>query len=138
MNLPIMQDFVSPTLCIDLVLAGLNLKTPFQYRVVNNTATLDSNCFDTDNYYEDGRKYLQLIRPATFIPAFQIVDMEKLLPDYLLGRVNNHFILRCDDMFKLDEEQNERIPDAFAMMVLQGFRKRILQADYCIKILTAQ
>lgn len=138
MKCPLYQCFVSPLNAHYLTEAGLTLTTPYTWKIRGNEAVLYTTAFDLDMHYKMANANVDFVFPCRYIPAFQLADMEKLVPDYLLNRTGNIYTLRCDDMFKMDEEQDEHLPDVFAKMILQGFKKRILQAQTCIQILTAQ
>ena len=134
-NHPLTQSFVDPNICQELVDAGLKITAPYCWLHEFKKYTLYSLAFDEDDYYEPGyQAKIQL--GASFIPAFQIEDMQQLLPDWLLNKNNNEFELHCSSLFSLDIEKAGRIPDAFAKMVLKAILKRKIDVAHAIKTIT--
>lgn len=143
MKLPLHKNFVSPHLCEKLLEAGLSVSTPFYWKRVGNIFDLDTDEFDPDRYYEGSRAHVDYvlkinnIHPKVF-PAFTLMDMEQLIPDYYIDRstCGLRFSLMCDSMYGMDAVQGNHLPDVFAEMVLQGFHKRTINAELAVKQLS--
>lgn len=135
MDSTIYQDFVKPSLCIELMSAGLIPFTAFKWRVKKNDTQLRTILFDLDDYYIDGFNQLDIIDNPLYLKAFQIKDMEKLLPDYLLSRNNNMYELHCSSLFNMDVETSDRLPDVFAITVLKAIQHKKINVESAIKII---
>lgn len=139
LNIPIIQDFVKPLLCNELLVAGLHVKTNYLWVVNESIADLFTDAFDPDNYYKDSFSLLAAFKNASnILPAFQIRDMERLLPPYLLSKSCAGYELSLERMYDMPTITGDRLPDVYAMMVLECLRKRLLTAELCIKLLCGQ
>lgn len=135
MDSTIYQDFVKPSLCIDLMNAGLLPFTAFKWRVNGNSTQLHTILFDLDNYYLEGFQHLDIIDKPTYLKAFQVKDMEKLLPDYMLTRNNNIYELHCSNLFDMAVETADRLPDVFAITVLKAIKHKKINIANAINLL---
>ncbi len=131
------QSFVSPSICIQLLDAGLNIKAPFCWHVLGtNKFKLFSLAFDEDSYYTASYNAAMQLNAISLVPAFQIMDMVKLLPDHLLNRNNNEYELSCSSLFSFEVEKGTRMPDVYAAMVLKGIQAYKINTVEAIKQLT--
>ena len=132
---PLYQSFVNPDNCRLLVRAGLNTDTPFVWKMLpNNNVQLFTLAFDDDNYYSIGQRYLQEFKPQT-LPAFQLKDMEKLLPDYYMEKQGQLYRLLCTTWFENKQIQDERLPDAFARMIYTGLLEKKIHPYMAIELI---
>lgn len=136
MKSPVYKEFVSATLCNELMQAGLEVQLPFFWKVYQK-AILKSFAFDNDDYYKEGDIVIdQLYPPTAIIPAFQIGDLDKLMPDYYISRVNNEFTLSILDIYRMGSVTEKRLPDAYAKMILACIHHHIIWPAKAIHILT--
>lgn len=137
LQLPLYQDFVSPENCQHLVDQGLDIKTVYLWKIRANECWLYTHAFDQDELYKQAIANEEHVHPLDkTLPAFQEGDMEKLLPDYWLMRNDGVYTISCDKIFELPEATADRKPDAFARMVLNAFRKKILSLNKAISLIT--
>jgi hypothetical protein len=135
-NIPSAQDFVKPILCHELQAAGVQVKTIYQWVITNGLASLHTQIFDIDDYYQEGYKHIMAVNPPSHIlPAFQIKDVEKLLPPYLLSRDERGYELSLEKMYQMPSMNCDRMPDVFARMVLECLKQKVLKAEECVKVL---
>lgn len=134
---PLCQCFVSPKLCKELYEAGMVGSLFYIWRTEKAVPELFTLAFDEDKYYLQGFNNLISINQLKFIPAYQVKDMEKLLPDYLLCKTNIEYELSCSNLFQFDVEKNKRMPDVFAMMVLKGIRSGKIDPVLAMKKISA-
>lgn len=104
----------------------------------NGQATLFTVAFDEDNYYRQAFENLNHVKPRTIIPAYQVNDMEKLLPDYMLTKTNVEYELNCSSLFSFEVETGIRLPDVFASVVLKGIQQHKIDVTLAIKKLTVK
>ncbi len=136
---PLYQCFVSPKICQDLVNAGLMVnEISFHWRLNRCHAELFTLEFDEDNYYRQAFKNLEHFSRIELIPAFQIKDMEKLLPDHILSKNNIEYELNCSSLFEFEVQKNTRMPDVYAMMVLKGIEQHKIDPGLAIKKISAK
>lgn len=135
---PLYQCFVSPGLCSMLHDAGLKIQAPFCWRFTGTKACLFSLVFDEDHYYQQALENINHIDQLVLIPAFQIKDMEKLLPDYMLTKNNVEYELFCSSLFEFDVQKSNRLPDVFAYMVIKGIEQRKIDVSLAIKKITTK
>lgn len=134
---PLLQSFVSPAICRQLLDAGLNIKAPFCWKQERGGKTsLYSLSFDDDCYYTAAYNLQVQMNAITLVPAFQLMDMEKLLPDHLLSKTNNVYELNCSSLFCFDVERGTRLPDVYAAVVLKGIQEYKIDAGKAIKQLS--
>ncbi len=136
MDLVSYQEFVNPNICYRLMKLGLIINTAYKWRVVNEHGTLTTTIFDVDEYYIQGNKHTDAIEKPTYIQAFQIKDMERLIPDYMLTRNNTEYELHCSSLFDMTVEKSNRLPDVFAIMVLKAIESKKIDVQQAITILT--
>lgn len=134
-NSSLYQDFVYPNICRALMEQGLKVNTVYKWRILNGQATLTTNAFDKDEYYIQGNKHTDAIEKPGYIQAFQIKDMEKLLPDYMLTRNNTEYELHCSNLFDMEVEKANRLPDVFAITVLKAIESKKINVAHAIKVL---
>lgn len=128
------QSFVAPGICEQLVSAGLQVDTPFFWVFKGRMAELYSYAFDKDNYYVQADANVNFISNIIKVPAYQIMDMQKLLPDFILTRADNSYKLNCSTLFE-GPITTERMPDVFASMVLKAILHRKIDLYEASKIL---
>ena len=118
-----MQSFVSPEFCISLVAAGLNALTGFTWQFEKGSTYLNTFYFDQDNIYRQAFENMHFIQgKPTQVVAFQMADMECLLPNYLLTNTNGQYELMCEALFGMCQQKGSRLPDVFAAMILKGLQ----------------
>ncbi len=118
MKSPLHQSFVHPDICRRLANAGINMNTPYIWKAMPDGQTmLFTLAFDVDCYYTNGQQYISEFNPPANTPAFQLGDMEKLLPDYYLERSNGNFKLLCSAWFPDRHFEDTRLPDLLARIV---------------------
>lgn len=129
MNLdsPLYSGFVKPELCKLLFLAGITGHTPYHYRIVDGLAELNTYAFDRDDFYAQAMANMDYVRAAEIVPAYQLKEVEKVLPDYLLCRNNGAYEVTIDRMYEIHYcVVDRRLPDAFACMLLEAMKRRII------------
>ena len=129
MEHPLYRGFISPVYCVYLQEQGLDIATPFIWRIINNQAFLHTHIFDVDNTNMQSIANVDYISPVSTLSAFTMADMELMIPDYFISRHGNSFTLSCDKMWGLEDVTDVRLPDAFALMLLQCFRKKITNVE---------
>jgi hypothetical protein len=130
----LLRDFVSPVYCVYLVEQGMNIETPYYWRITNEEARLMTHVFDIDESHRQALANQDYINPIVKkLPAFSLGDMQLIIPDYFLSRHYGAFTLSCDKMFGLDDVSADRMPDAFAIMALQCFRTKITNIELATK-----
>ena len=138
LNNHLYQSFVDPAICQQLINAQLLVNTSYKWLIENDKAVLFTLAFDEDNYYEQAYKNIEHVNPIVMIPAYQVIDMEKLLPDHMLTKTNTEYELHCSCLFEFDVERGTRLPDVYAKMVLRGIEKRKIDVGLAIKKLTVK
>ncbi len=121
--------FVSPNLCKDLLTAGVTYNAQYRWKIYNNReASLTTNIFDLDDYYVAGERQIDMMYPPiSVLPAFTIKDIERCLPPYFLSRTDkNIYQVSLDHLYNTDTVGSQRLPDAFALILLESIRKRIV------------
>ena len=138
-NNPCYQSFVDPELSAQLWNLGLCAKTHFMWRTPGKgEVELYTNLFDVDGYYAQGVANLKYIKgPEYAFSAFQLGDMEKLLPDYTIDRVINKYTLCMENMWGIAPAESDRLPDVFAKMVLQLLEKNKIFIPRAMEMLQA-
>lgn len=118
--------FVSPNICKDLVVAGLTTETAYQWKIYYDVAKLSTFVFDLDNYCQAGSKATDFIYPPhEVLPAYSIKDVEKLLPiGYLLTITEKGYEASLSSLYPAESCKSDRMPDAFALLLLQSIRNR--------------
>lgn len=138
LNLPLYQGFVSPALCDQLQRFGVTTDTPFHWRLTGTITELYSFAFDKDDYYRSAYANIDYIcQPVGIIPAYQIKDVEKPLPPYLLAHHEKGYVVMCDNLYGLQEQTADRLPDVYAMMLLEGIKKRVIKIDFTNHVITS-
>jgi hypothetical protein len=125
------QEFVTPHITVQLCKAGLlPLKAIYLWRIINGTANLTTGSFDPDHYYKDAQPAIdKFIQGVDYLPALRIKDMDRLLPDYTISRVNIIYSIMIDHNYKVEPVSDRRLPDAMALMVLDCIKSKIIDAD---------
>ena len=141
MNLqsPLYSLLVAPPYCRLLLEEGLTQSTPYHYVVIDGLAELNTYAFDRDDYYAQADanvSYTNKDHKPLILPAYTIMDLEKALPDFCICRCNGKYELSVEGFYSLDVVKDNRLPDALALMVLQGIRKRVLKADNINSLIT--
>ena len=130
----LLRDFVSPVYSVYLVEQGMNIDTPYYWRIINGQASLITHVYDIDESHKQALANQDYINPLLHkLPAFSTADMQLIIPDYFLSRHYGSFTLSCDKMWALDDITAARMPDAMAMMALQCFRKKITNTELATK-----
>lgn len=124
---PVLKNFASPLHCLYLKEAGLDVTTTYFWKIRGIDALLCTYYFDIDNYYRQAFANLEAIHPLTRkLPAFEIVDLQMILPDYSMDRHRCAFHINVEGLPAIVEE---RLPDAFATAVLECFRAGIVTSE---------
>lgn len=128
------RSFVSPHLCHKLKIAGIEAATPIFWEVNNCEAFLKSYFFDADNYYKNADELINTCKPPLeILNAYQLTDMELLLPKYLLiNDVEGGYSLMLDDMYHTKSIKDTRLADLFAKMVLECIANKILISENAV------
>lgn len=123
--------FVAPNICKHLTDAGLGTETAYQWKIYNDVAKLSTHVFDLDNYYEEGFKATDFIYPPQVVlPAYSIKDVEKLLPiGYLLTITEKGYEASLNSLYPGESCKAQRLPDVFAMLLLQSIRNRYVDIE---------
>jgi hypothetical protein len=136
LNSPLLQSFVCPELCLALATEGLKVCSPFRWLFANGTYSIHSFCFDHDEYYRQAMANVDFVRQhITECAAFQMIDMELLLPNYLLSNTNGEYELMCEILFGMEPQRGNRLPDVFAAMVLKGLQTYKIKAINAVAFL---
>lgn len=134
----LIQNFVMPVLCHELVACGLDAKTIYQWKVRRHVTTLVTNAFDQDNYYVAGNEHIDSIDPPShIIPAYSTKDIEKCLPDYLLATGPEGYRLVLDKFYEIPEAISPRMPDAFAMLLITMIKKSMVDLSKIKMLISA-
>lgn len=126
---PLTENFVAPYICKHLIEAGLSPNVPFQWKIGNGLAELFTYAFDPDGFYKDGDQVINLLNPAqAILPAYNIKNIEKILPSgYLL--THNEIGLYEVSLMNIYHGEGcaaDRMPDAFAKLLLHAIFKRLV------------
>ena len=136
---PVYQSFVDPEYCVQLYNAGLRVHTSFMWQHENdNTVSLFTSLFDPDGYYEQAAANLIFVTEnvvKTFA-AFQLGDMETIVPDYTICRTGTEYALCMGIEWRTECVKAKRLPDAFAQMVLQLHNERKLDLKKATELIT--
>lgn len=137
-NSPLYQCFVHPTLCRQLLEAGLTPHLPYHYRITDCSTELNTYAFDKDDYYAEGDKLLDRWGGnLVYLPAFQLKDVEKCLPGHYLVQHNEQgYTLMLENIYHIPEQLDQRLPDVFARAVLEGIRARVIRVDYVNQLIS--
>lgn len=125
----LVENFVAPYLCKHLVDAGLCLHVPYHWKINDGLAVIATNAFDPDEYYSAAEDILNLIYPPeAILPAYSIKNIEKILPaGYLLSLTEQMiYEVSLSSLYSLPHCVAGRMPDAFAMMLLQCIKSRVV------------
>jgi len=127
-NITPYHSFVCPDVCQTLVYAGLDAKPVFWWSIQGKVAELVTYWFDKDNYYAGAAREIHEVNKPIIIPAFEMADMEHILPGaYLLNRNGlDGYELSMEGMWQVQSVKGFRMPDVFATMVLQLIQLRML------------
>lgn len=129
------QSFVDPALCSKLVTAGIQVNTPFFWVVKGRFAEMYSYAFDRDKYYVQADANVNFISNLVKLPAYQLMDMQKLLPDFILSKHGDIYLLRIFKYFGMEAVSSPRMPDVFALMVLKCISINKIDLYEAIKLL---
>ena len=139
-KLPIYQSFVDPQHCVELWQAGMMVQTSFMWRrnANENSVNLFTSLFDPDNYYEQAAANLQFVNETTMetFAAFQLGDMETILPDYTVCRTGKEYALCMGVEWRTECVTADRLPDAFALMVIQLHNERKIDLKKATLLIT--
>lgn len=122
------RNFVSPSLCEQLS-SLVDFLTPFYWKLNGNEFELMSNIFDPDEIYSSTTKMLEERNIISTVPAYTFGEMEMMLPDYYIDKVNGKYRILCDQKYLLQDVECESIADGMAIMVIEGLRKRVLNKN---------
>lgn len=114
------RPFVSTRLCQDLVDAGFTFKPTHRWLNYYEEWVLATDAFDSDGYYATS------INLLPEVPAFTGADCEKRLPDYVLSKLGRCYYLNLRLFNRVPGIQSERLPDAFAEMLLECIKKGVI------------
>ena len=123
---PLYMSFVNPKLCRALYDFGLNVPTPFKWKLEGDLAYLTTQHFDDDRYYEQARANVKFIQQEILRPAFQVDDMIKVLPKFTLEKNGNEYTLVYMNGFGKQVDTGKRLPDLFASSVLKGLQNETI------------
>ncbi|HRN80180.1 MAG TPA: hypothetical protein PKY29_04320 [Ferruginibacter sp.] len=127
---PLHNNFVQPELCIALTQAGVSPRTLYTWKLRGFIAELHTLCFDPERIYEQMEANIEFIHRKPAYPAFSISDVENMLPDFYLERsAIGDYHLNCDNMYGLEQCTHKRLPDVFALMVLQAIKRRVISPE---------
>jgi hypothetical protein len=124
------NNHVSPHLCENLKYAGFKPKCKYFWKVYEMAVILDTHVFDTDEYYRDGNKALdQMVPLKNKLPAFTIKEIEDQLPDFCVCKTNGKYEISMNDQYGVEAITADRLPDAFALIMLAAIRKRVIDVN---------
>ena len=128
----ITQDFASPAYCKALQNAGIYHHCNFTWKKFDDqNFELWSESFDPDDYYKDGNRLLSLCAEPITVPAFSLKDLERCVPgDYVIYRSSNTYVLSCEIMYEIPKMRSDRLPDVFAMAVIELVNRKKYPIDY--------
>ncbi|MBA3706569.1 MAG: hypothetical protein H0W84_11935 [Bacteroidetes bacterium] len=103
----------------------------FYWKVYTNVVKLVSFAFDGNHYYrEESMLADKLCPPSSFVPAWTVMDIQKFFPPYLVSSSGTDcFEISIDSNYPCEPCIANRLPDAFAKMMLLGISKRIFQKE---------
>lgn len=140
LDTPVYDGFVSPQLCKQLKEQGLS-GSAFAYRMHANIAELITYAFDKDDFYLQADENVGYVNNVgrniiEHLHAWSIKDMEKLIPgNWLLQKNERGYEVMCESIYQLPAQTADRLPDAFAKVVLIGLKTRVLKLAYCNQLI---
>jgi hypothetical protein len=113
---------------MELAYHGLTSNTTHKWKVYGSETVLYTNAFDVDDYYASTVYGVDAFNPPRhIIPAYAVTDIENLLPPYLLTRDDRkRYEISLDNIYGLRSQKACRLADAFALMLLQCFKNKII------------
>ncbi|MFC4261894.1 hypothetical protein ACFOWM_03325 [Ferruginibacter yonginensis] len=139
-NHPLFSSFVSPYLTKELWEAGIKPPTAFIWVPTSPTEmVLYSYLLDHDGYYRQAYANVNFVTKIGELPysAFQLNDMNKLLPNYSFEKVGNTYTLLLENMHQVNPVTGNRLPDVFAEMVIQLINTKKLDTATASKLITS-
>lgn len=137
-NTPLYRTFVDPNLCVKLLQAGLTAKSSFLWVYARKGAVqLYCSSLDPDGVTYQGISNIAFVDDETPNPyaAFQIADMEAILQNFFVEKVLNRYHIMVDQLWGTEPIEAERLPDAFALMVLALIEKGKIEVTNAIKLI---
>lgn len=127
-----LKNFASPQYCEQLDVF-LKFSTPFYWRVKEKKSELAARIFDPEELYNNSDGALEEIKIIKIHNAYSVGELESLLPDYCIEKVNNRFRVFCDAAYNIPETESEKLADALAIMAISGLRRRVISIEPLIK-----
>ncbi len=123
------QLFARPSICDQLQKEGLSGDVLLWWAMNGAECRLCTYFFDNDNYYAAVQSVIESVSKWEKLPAYSIVDLEKLLPHGWLASRNNlgQYEVCIDDMWKLEPVVSPRLADALALMLLHAIKAGVLK-----------
>jgi hypothetical protein len=123
------ENFVTPQICKDLNEAGLAQSTNYQWIITGNKIRIDTDLFDPDDYYNRLKSLLLRTNKSEKIPAYNIKDVEKCLPFFLLTKSENGYEVSLDDIFAIESKKSLRLPDALGALLLEAVKRHVVSLE---------
>jgi hypothetical protein len=126
----VVHNHVSPRICQELKYAGFSPKAKYFWKVYEMDTVLDTHLFDIDEYYKEGNEVIDKLVPLKErLPAYTIKEIEKHLPDYCVCKFNGKYEICIDKNYGVEAVVANRLPDAFALMMMECIRKRVIDLE---------
>ena len=138
MHSPLYRNFIDPNLCVQLLRAGLLAKSSFLWVYAGKgKVQLYCNSLDPDGVYSQAISNIAFVDDETANPyaAFQIGDMLPVMPDFAMDKFGDKYCIMVDTLWKIEPVCAERLPDAFAKMVLELIHAKRIDIKTAIKLI---
>ena len=132
------RNFVMPVYCKLLQNEGLDLELPFFWKLYDGPM-LKSYAFDREDFYKLNDRRIDSVNPHMgIVPAFQINELCVLLPDYYMSKENGLFSIALSSLYSVPFIKDTRLPDAYARLVLELIKARVIIPGNAIHLLNTQ
>lgn len=133
------KEFVSPKLAQELHYAGLTDNVPYFWLQGEDQHHICTFHFDPDDYYRSTFELLYInnnLKAPKTIPAYRLTDLEDLIAGYTIQKRNADYHIMLATEYGNHEAHSQRLPDAYAQLIAQMLRTRIINIDHANQQLT--
>lgn len=137
-NNPLYRNFIDPNLCVKLLQAGLTAKASFLWVYAGTgKVQLYCNSLDPEGIYSQAISNIAFVDDETANPyaAFQIGDMLPVMPDFTMEKLGDKYCIMVDAIWQRELVCADRLPDAFAKMVLELIKAKCIDIKTAIKLI---
>ena len=126
------KNFVAPNYCQDLLHAGFATQPLFTWKIENHVTKLQTFIFDDDDYYKLAEAATDFVSPGSkvILPAYTLMDVAAPFNDYFISVSAAGFEIGLHKIYNLEICKAARMPDAFALLLLQAIKKRLIQPHF--------